>query len=85
MEELYSNFGVKTVRVDAGGTLNGILLQEGLVTEVSFLVHPCIVGNKVHKSFYDVFGDIGADTIALQLEHFEKVSDDLLWLRYIVL
>ena len=32
--ELYSRYAVKVVRVDSGGTLNGLLLRQGLVNEV---------------------------------------------------
>ena len=35
LEELNLRYGVKVVRVDAGGTLNGLLLRQGLVSEVS--------------------------------------------------
>ncbi|MCX6674571.1 MAG: dihydrofolate reductase family protein [Methanothrix sp.] len=34
LEELNSRYGVKVVRVDAGGTLNGQLLHQGLVAEL---------------------------------------------------
>lgn len=44
LEELYDRYGVRVVRVDSGGTLNGLLLAAGLVDELSLLVHPCLVG-----------------------------------------
>lgn len=42
--KLHSRFGVKVVRLDAGGTLNGQLLRLGLVAERSHLIYPCLVG-----------------------------------------
>jgi 2,5-diamino-6-(ribosylamino)-4(3H)-pyrimidinone 5'-phosphate reductase len=44
LEELSTRFGVKSVRVDSDGILNGALLRAGLVDEVSMLIDPCIVG-----------------------------------------
>jgi 2,5-diamino-6-(ribosylamino)-4(3H)-pyrimidinone 5'-phosphate reductase len=35
LKEINLRYGVKTVRVDSGGTLNGVLLRSGLVNEVS--------------------------------------------------
>jgi hypothetical protein len=35
---------VQAVRVDAGGTLNGLLLRAGLVDEVSLIVAPYLAG-----------------------------------------
>lgn len=39
LEALDSHYGVTTVRVDSGGTLNGVLLRVGLADEVSVLIH----------------------------------------------
>lgn len=40
LEELNTKFGVKKIRIDSGGVLNGILLSAGLVDEVRLLLHP---------------------------------------------
>jgi 2,5-diamino-6-(ribosylamino)-4(3H)-pyrimidinone 5'-phosphate reductase len=42
--ELNRRFGVEVVRVDSGGILNGVLLREGLVNEVSVLISPELIG-----------------------------------------
>lgn len=44
LDELNLQFGVKIVRVDSGGVLNGILFQTGLADEVHVLIHPVLVG-----------------------------------------
>ncbi len=36
--------GAERILVDSGPTLSGILLAQGLVDEISLLVHPCLVG-----------------------------------------
>ena len=52
LEALYSRYGVRTVRVDSGGTLNGVLLREGLVDEISLLIDPSLVGGTSPRSFF---------------------------------
>jgi len=79
LEELASRYDVKTVRVDSGGTLNGLLLREGLVDEVSILIEPCLVGGEVITSFHQS-ADI--DVKNLRLKHCEKVENGLVWLMY---
>ena len=44
LEALNGMYGVKVVRVDSGGTLNSVLLNSGLVDEVSVLIHPFLAG-----------------------------------------
>lgn len=83
LEELHAHYGVKVIRVDSGGTLNGILLRAGLVNEVSVLIHPCLVGGSSPRSIYRAPDLIAAaGVINLKLTHMEKVSPELVWLRY---
>ena len=83
LEELTTRYGIKKIRVDSGGILNGILLREGLVTEVSMLIHPVMVGDDPVKSIYDTPEPTGPDNqIQLKLTHFEKIKNDLIWVKY---
>ncbi len=86
LEELATRYGVRTVRVDSGGTLNGVLLRAGLVDEVSLLVHPTLVGGISSRSFFrapDLTSPEGV--IPLRLMDLTKLNDDIVWLRYRVL
>ncbi|MBI4304503.1 MAG: RibD family protein [Chloroflexi bacterium] len=86
LEELNASYGVKVVRVDRGGTLNGVLLRAGLVNEVSILVHPCLVGGVTPQSIFRSADLTSAeDVVHLKLSHIEKLRDDIVWLRYQVL
>jgi 2,5-diamino-6-(ribosylamino)-4(3H)-pyrimidinone 5'-phosphate reductase len=78
-----ARYGVKSVRVDSGGVLNGVLLRAGLVDEVSVLVQPCLVGGTTTRSLF-VAPDLAATegVVRLKLAHVEPVRDDALWLRY---
>ncbi|MHB1416318.1 MAG: RibD family protein [Chloroflexota bacterium] len=86
LEELNARYGVKVVRVDSGGTLNGALLRAGLVDEVSLLVGPTLVGGTSPKSFYVAPDLTSAEgTIPVRLAHVDRLDDDSLWLRYEVI
>ena len=83
LEELNARYGVKSVRVDSGGTLNGVLLRAGLVEEVSVLINPSLVGGTMPRSIFrapDLTSSEGV--IKLRLTHIEKVKGDIVWLRY---
>lgn len=83
LEQLNARYGIKTVRVESGGTLNGALLRAGLVSEVNLLIHPCLVGGFSPGTFFrapDLPGE--EKCIPLHLSHCEKLGSDLVWLRY---
>ena len=83
LEELNARYGVKTVRVDSGGILNGALLRAGLVDEVSVLIGPCLVGGTTPRSIFVAPDLTSAEgVIPLKLIHMEAVRGDTIWLRY---
>ena len=86
LEELNARYGVKIVRVDSGGILNGALLRAGLVDEVSVLIGPCLVGGTTPRSIF-VAPDLTSPegVIPLRLIHMEAVRGDTIWLRYEVI
>ncbi len=83
---LKESYGIKTIRVDSGGTLNGVLLQAGLVDEISVLLHPVLVGGANLSSIFQTTG-AGAipEAIKIQLIQLEKTKNDTVWLRYRVI
>lgn len=83
LEQLNLRFGTQRVRVDSGGVLNGVLLREGLVDEVSVIISPSLVGGVSPKTMY-VAPDLDSEegVISLTLSHVETIRDCYLWLRY---
>ncbi len=81
-----SRYGVKVLRADCGGTLNGVLLREGLVDEVSVLLSPCLVGGTEPRSIF-IAPELESeeDTIGLRLQRMEKLDGDVVWLFYQVI
>lgn len=85
LSELRLRHGVERVRVDSGGTLNGVLLKLGLVDEVSLLVAPVLMGDDVSRPFYHSHVRDNAESgghVGLKLTHLEQLGEDNLWLRY---
>ena len=83
LEQLNDKYGVELVRVDSGGTLNGVLLREGLVDEVSVLIHPALVGGQKPQSMFrapDLTSEDGV--INLKMINIQKAKDDIVWLMY---
>jgi 2,5-diamino-6-(ribosylamino)-4(3H)-pyrimidinone 5'-phosphate reductase len=74
---LTEHYNVKTILTDTGKILNSILLNNGLVDEISLLVHPVIVGEKQYTLFSDICKNIDTKLISL-----EKYSDSKIWVRY---
>ena len=74
---LAAEYGVKTVLTDTGSILGGVLLGQGLVEEISLLVHPVIVGQKAHHIFRNV-----TSHLALQRDKIEQLEGGYLWLVY---
>jgi 2,5-diamino-6-(ribosylamino)-4(3H)-pyrimidinone 5'-phosphate reductase len=64
------------VRVDSGGALTGALLAEGLVDEISLLVHPVLTGGRCWS------GSTPLPTTALTPIDCRRPGDGLVWLRY---
>ncbi len=85
LEALHTTYGIQTVLVDSGGTLNGALLRAGLVSEVSLVIYPCLVGGTTPQSFFrapDLAKQVGV--IELDLIAVEQVRTGIIWLRYAV-
>jgi len=85
LAKLRTRYGVERVRVDSGGTLNGVLLNLGLVDEISLLVAPVLMGDDSSRPFYHSYASAGADLrglVSLRLTHLEQLGGDHLWVKY---
>lgn len=79
LELLSTKYGAKKVLADTGQVLGNLLLNEGLASEVSLLIHPVIVGNKS----YNIFSNI-SQAISLKLDKAEVLGKGYVWLVYTV-
>lgn len=85
LTELNRQFGVETVRVDSGGTLNSVLIGGGLVDEVSVLIHPFLAGGKPDPTMFDP-EKAGFPYLQVPLAHIrsEVLGNGIIWARYSV-
>jgi len=84
LSEMAKQYKVKVVRIDSGGTLTTLMLAQGLVDEVSVLIHPGIVGNISPKRMIEDAGLKLVKPMSLDLTHAERMEDGTAWLKYIV-
>jgi 2,5-diamino-6-(ribosylamino)-4(3H)-pyrimidinone 5'-phosphate reductase len=80
---LYQKHNIKRIRVDSGGTLNGILLHEGLVDEISIIINPSLVGGTPTPTLFDNNQEKTIEnTKTLTLTHNETLKNGNVWIRY---
>jgi len=79
LELLSAKYRVKKVLTDTGRILGNLLLNQGLASEVSLLIHPIIVGNKSYSIFSNV-----SKNIRLKLDKAEILDKGYVWLVYTV-
>ena len=83
LEEINMQFGVKSLRVESGGKLNGVLLRDDLVDEVCVLIHPTLVGGTSPNSIYiapDLTSTEGI--LDLKLLKIEKLKNEIILIHY---
>lgn len=81
LEKISSRFAVKTLMLEGGGKINGSMLRDGLVDEISVLVAPVVDGRIGTPALFDVDED-HVTPRRLELEGVEKRADGVLWARY---
>jgi 2,5-diamino-6-(ribosylamino)-4(3H)-pyrimidinone 5'-phosphate reductase len=70
----------ETILADTGRILGNILLEKGLVSEISLLIHPVMVGS----GSYGIF-DCLESRIELELLGMEEFENGCIWTKYRVL
>jgi len=64
------DFGISRIMTDTGRILGNILLNLGVVNELSLLIHPLVIGEKCYSMFSDVQGN--KSFMLLKSEQFEN-------------
>lgn len=83
LNELATLFPIKTIMLEGGGHINGSLLNEGLIDELSLLIVPIADGTPKAPTTFEVseYLEKKCATI-LRLTHVKQVGHGVLWLRY---
>lgn len=74
---LSETYKAKKILTDTGKILNCILLNSGLIDEISLLIHPVIVGKKQYTLLSEVENNVN-----LSLVKKEAMGRDKIWLVY---
>ena len=81
LAKIRSLFGVETLMLEGGGRLNGSMMQEGLIDELSVLVAPVCDGRIGTPALFDIGGE-EAHPIGLTLRSVEQLPAGVTWLRF---
>lgn len=79
MDHLAKDYHAKTILTDTGRILGNLLLDQGLVDEISLLIHPVIVG----KNSYRMFDDIEKNH-KITVQRCERLEEQYVWIVYAV-
>ena len=77
LARLRNSHQIRTIRVDSGGTLNAALLRDGLVDELSLLIHPVFAGTSARPLFAGTKPSKGTFKLLRQA----RLPGWLVWLR----
>ena len=80
LSDLKLQYGIKTILIDSGPTLNGVLLSNGLIDEISLLVYTVLVRNNQDKLLANL--NTEDQNINLELLSYELLDKNFMLLKY---
>jgi 2,5-diamino-6-(ribosylamino)-4(3H)-pyrimidinone 5'-phosphate reductase len=85
-EQLKNKYGIETMTIQTGGTLNSVLLRKQLIDKLSIVVAPALIGGKDTSTLIDgesiqTFEDL-KKIKALKLIENKTLSDSYINLKY---
>lgn len=83
MEILADEFNISRLAVVGGGHINGSMLNEGLIDEVSILIGVGVDGRNGQAAVFDGLNKSN-QPIDLKLKSVRQYDSDAIWLRYLV-
>lgn len=85
LQKLYSLFGIRTVRIDGGGHVNGSFLKAGLIDEFSLVLAPVADGTIGSPTVFEAEEGYGNRRAThFKIKSVEQIYEDFLWIRYLV-
>ncbi|MEI6945883.1 RibD family protein [Paraflavisolibacter sp. H34] len=83
LDKLYRLFGIRTLRIDGGGHVNGSFLKAGLIDEFSLVLAPVADGTIGSPTVFEAEeGYGGRKATQFTLQSVDRIYDDFLWIRY---
>jgi len=76
-------FPIKTILLEGGGHVNGSLLNEGLIDEISLLIIPMADGTAGAPTTFELGKYVRKKSaITFRLHVVKRIEHDVLWIRY---
>ncbi len=86
LHKLYELFGIRTVRIDGGGHVNGSFLKAALIDEFSLVLAPVADGTIGSPTVFEVEEGYGnRKATQFKIKSVEQIYEDFLWIRYQVI
>jgi len=86
LQKLYRLFGIRTVRIDGGGHVNGSFLKAGLLDEFSLVLAPVADGTIGSPTVFEAEAGYGnRKATQFKIKSVEQIYEDFLWIRYQVI
>lgn len=85
LRKLYKLLGIKTLRIDGGGHVNGSFLKAGLIDEFSLVLAPFADGTIGAPTVFEAEEGYGKrKATRFTIKSVKRIYDDFLWIRYVV-
>lgn len=85
LRKLSALFGIRTVRIDGGGHVNGSFLKAGLIDEFSLVLAPVADGTIGSPTVFEAeAGYKNRKATQFKIKSVEQIYEDFLWIRYLV-
>lgn len=83
LETVNCEFGIVCISLQGGGVLDGGMLAQGLIDELSYVVYPGVDGSADSVSIFNYMGEGDPHSgQSLELMSAEKLEYGIVWLRY---
>jgi 2,5-diamino-6-(ribosylamino)-4(3H)-pyrimidinone 5'-phosphate reductase len=77
IKKLQGKYGMNKILTDTGSVLGNLLLNMGLVSEISLLIHPLLIGEKCYPMFPDITGNM-----TLRFKESKQFESGCIWMVY---
>jgi riboflavin biosynthesis pyrimidine reductase len=85
LKKLYQLFGIRQLRIDGGGHVNGSFLKAGLIDEFSLVLAPVADGTIGAPTVFEAAqGYDNRKATHFTIKSVERIYEDFLWIRYLV-
>jgi riboflavin biosynthesis pyrimidine reductase len=85
LRKLHQLFGIRQLRIDGGGHVNGSFLKAGLIDEFSLVLAPVADGTIGAPTVFEAeHGYDNRKATHFTIKSVERIYEDFLWIRYLV-